>query len=373
MLPRHLLYYPSLAQLEKARARSLWTFAINAVMHDNRRERWAWSYFAQRRDARQTFKSLVGRSVYLAGPTSSEENDTLMKAARRLLPEDACFYASQLHYMRATSCLHGGFGCDGCGTVITTVRIVCVDCLSTHYVGSTLDLCDTPACTKARVTSRSDLTSPHEPTHHVLKVRTSWPIRQYGPVYAIAKKAIKKTEPVCSVLATSKIVAAEQHATATEASIVTPVNEGPLCGVCKGALSLPCWHCLYCEDDLYICNACDANGVPELPQHAANHHLLRCQEPLEEESETEQRAVAFESRLDTIEAQLNTRFGELSTRVDALSSMPTSVDELSKRMDVVSARMDTMSSRVDDVFHRMGNIELLLRELADVQAPPQEI
>jgi hypothetical protein len=76
----------------------------------------------------------------------------------------------------------------------------------------------------------------------------------------------------------------------------------PTCGKCKGSLSFPFWYyCIFCEgrfprqllypsddrrccslDHLFICNACDAEGVPDLERssgkHTEEHHLIRCLE-----------------------------------------------------------------------------------------------
>ena len=65
-------------------------------------------------------------------------------------------------------------------------------------------------------------------------------------------------------------------------------------------------------DDLYICNACDAAGVPDLIQrsgkHTEKHHLIRCLAPEKADgkaSPTEQRLTSIEGRLDGMQTQLN--------------------------------------------------------------------
>jgi hypothetical protein len=58
-------------------------------------------------------------------------------------------------------------------------------------------------------------------------------------------------------------------------------------------------------DDLYICNACDAAGVPDLirssGKHTEDHHLIRCLAPQKADGKappTEQRLTSIEGRLD---------------------------------------------------------------------------
>jgi len=83
----------------------------------------------------------------------------------------------------------------------------------------------------------------------------------------------------------------------------------PSSGKCKHSLSFPFWYCIFCKgqfltegssesppiadnpiiycklkDDLFICNACDTDGEPELmrssgPKHTEEHHLIRCLAP----------------------------------------------------------------------------------------------
>jgi len=127
----------------------------------------------------------------------------------------------------------------------------------------------------------------------------------------------------------------------------------PTCGKCDGSLSFPFWYCIFCEgqsrlryechypttslthravllDNLFICDACDSDGVPELTRsagkHTKEHHLIRCLAPNEGGAdavpETEQRLMSIESRLDGL------------------------------------------SDRIEDLTGRIGNIEQLLHKIA---------
>jgi hypothetical protein len=98
-------------------------------------------------------------------------------------------------------------------------------------------------------------------------------------------------------------------------------------------------------DDLYICNACDAAGVPDLVRssgkHTEKHHLIRCLAPQKADgkaSPTEQRLTAIEGRLDGMQTQL----------------------------DDLTGRMGDLTDRVGDLNTRMGNIEQLLHRLVKV-------
>ncbi len=95
-------------------------------------------------------------------------------------------------------------------------------------------------------------------------------------------------------------------------------------------------------DDLYICNACDAAGVPDLirssGKHTEIHHLIRCLAP----EKVDGKASPSERRLTSIEGRL--------------CGMQTQLDDL-------TGRMGDLTDRVGDLNTRMGNIEQLLQRL----------
>ena len=94
-------------------------------------------------------------------------------------------------------------------------------------------------------------------------------------------------------------------------------------------------------DDLFICDACDRAGVPDLirssGKHIEDHHLIRCQAPEEFDdpiSPTEQRLLSLESRFDGVQTHL---------------------EDLSSRMGDLAGYMKELNARI-------GNIEQLLRQ-----------
>ena len=125
----------------------------------------------------------------------------------------------------------------------------------------------------------------------------------------------------------------------------------PTCGKCNGSLSFPFWYCIFCEgqsqrikvrnclltcrpvrlDNLFICDACDAEGVPDLlrssGKHTEEHHLIRCLAPTngdDADPATEQRLTSIESRLDSMQTQ----FDELCGRIGDLTSRVGNVEQL---------------------------------------------
>jgi hypothetical protein len=64
--------------------------------------------------------------------------------------------------------------CDSCHGRIGGPRLFCLDCASkSTETYNTLDLCCAPRCIDARITHRQDLEGAHEPSHRLVKVRTT--------------------------------------------------------------------------------------------------------------------------------------------------------------------------------------------------------
>ncbi len=64
--------------------------------------------------------------------------------------------------------LNSDADCDNCRSSIYGTRVICMECDGDEC----LDLCDKPACLGAVVSTRDDITSPHMPSHNLVKVRT---------------------------------------------------------------------------------------------------------------------------------------------------------------------------------------------------------
>jgi hypothetical protein len=88
--------------------------------------------------------------------------------------------------------------------------------------------------------------------------------------------------------------------------------------------------CAALLDDLYICDACDANGVPDLKRrfgkHTEGHHLIRCLEPektdyKDKASLIEQRLTSIEDRLDGMQTKVQTQLDDLTGRMGEITAM----------------------------------------------------
>ncbi|KAH9997136.1 hypothetical protein BJV77DRAFT_986132 [Russula vinacea] len=311
ILPRYLTVYPSIKELRDNKPRALWKFAIAAVRDDIRREHWTWSYFSQRRDDRKTIVSLLVRSRWFGTPLNAEETATLREITRRLTPNDACFYDSMVEHIRAFTCVHDDADCDSCDGRIGGPRLFCLDCA----IKSTdpLDLCCAPQCV------------PHEPSHRLVKVRINVLSRNHGRAYSAACDAFERVEETCRKVA--EFCSRPNDETGPDeqrCSSVGPTSTEMPAKKDKpddaevedktardsrqdqGRLSFPFWYCIFCKDDLYICNGCDAEG------HTEDHHLIRCLAPEKNDDDdkdkgfpTEQRLTSMEGRLDGMQTQLD--------------------------------------------------------------------
>ncbi|KAH9171872.1 hypothetical protein EDB89DRAFT_2070428 [Lactarius sanguifluus] len=375
--PHYLTVYPSIKELSDNKPRALWGFAIAAVRNDVRRDRWSWSYFVQRRDDRKTVLSLVVRYCYFGEPLDNEEIERCCGAVQRLTSADACFYSSRIDHIRANTRVHENAFCDWCGGRIGGARLVCLDCdHKDTEIFQTVDLCCAQECMAARVTSREDLEAAHEPSHRLLKVRTVVLQRQYGRAHTAALAAFERVQPLCVKIAESSQQLVEKdegedagpdkenpsspeptpEETSSEPADDQPDdapddttveveddkgtsqgpkdenpqdgtqpedNDPPSCGKCQSRLSFPCWYCVYCEDNLFLCDSCDGEGVHELMRssgkHTEDHHLIRCLAPEEDDntSSTERRLISLEDRLDSMQS----RFDDLTGRIGNMEQL----------------------------------------------------
>ena len=107
-------------------------------------------------------------------------------------------------------------------------------------------------------------------------------------------------------------------------------------------------HSVYKIDDLFICNACDSEGVPDVVRssgrHTEDHHLIRCLVP----ENVEDKVLPAERRLTLIEGRL---------------------DGMQTQLDDITTRMGDLSGYVGDLTSRMGNIEHLLHRLLAAGTP----
>jgi hypothetical protein len=184
--------------------------------------------------------------------------------------------------------------CDSCGGYIGGPRLFCLDCcIKSTEVHDTLDLCCSTQCVGARVTYRQDLESAHEPSHRLVKIRTTLVSRSHGRAHTAACDAFKRVEETRRKIAEStsppdgetgpeeqkssnlEPISTEMPATSDKPDDANPPDDTkggadkgakvdgkaaqdaredqakdeslPACGKCEGRLSFPFWFCIFCE------------------------------------------------------------------------------------------------------------------------------
>ena len=180
--------------------------------------------------------------------------------------------------------------CDSCENRIGGPRLFCLDCdIKSTKSYNNLDLCSAPQYVAARVT-REDLESAHEPSHRLVKVRTTVLTRSHGRAHTMACDAFARVGETCRKIAEftsyldetglDKQKTSSFGMTATEMptklepdKVLNPPDgtkagarvEGktahyaghdqvqdmslPTCGKCKGRLSFPFWYCIFCKGE----------------------------------------------------------------------------------------------------------------------------
>ncbi|KAJ7031624.1 hypothetical protein C8F04DRAFT_1110026 [Mycena alexandri] len=356
LTPEHTCFIPAPADLEANKAKALWAFAIGAVRYDIRRSRWSWSFFKERRDTRKSFIELYVRSTKFGPPMTNEDWAEFSRLKKTLTSADSRFiYSLAQNQIRATT--DHSASCDNCEGNIGGARITCLVC-QVKDTFNTVDFCSTPGCIDNRC-KRDDMPKPHLPHHDLMKVQRVVHTRQFGETYRNAKAALKQARtffksPQAGVedaeseadtddetghapsakrlsriptLAVSiphrrptSVLLPMSAVSVAQSQVPDPVPSGPACRVCTKPVSQPCWYCVQCAEESFICWDCDLKGaeVVKFGDHDFHtHDLVRVQE-LEEERDlsVEERLGELEERFTKHEKAMDERMGRMQAAVD---------------------------------------------------------
>ena len=135
--------------------------------------------------------------------------------------------------------------CDACGTALYASRLVCLDC----DPATTLDFCDNASC-YGTVITRSDIVSPHLPTHNFMKMRKDimyW--LEIGKVFNDAKDGMEWANKLLNRVEKES----NQGTKCDELGDLGPNSDSPpsppamACLLCASHISRPCWYCVDCS------------------------------------------------------------------------------------------------------------------------------
>ena len=149
------------------------------------------------------------------------------------------------------------------------------------------------------------------------------------------------------------------------------------CACCRRAVNTPCWVCVICREsansashpyimtfcaparETFICNECDVNRLPALPNgpaptHKTSHPLIRLRDSsiAGQNASTEEKLAALQQRLVNLEQKV----------ADGLSMIDLKVEE---RMARLEAKMESRFSMFEATTEqRFDTLEALLRQVA---------
>ncbi|EJD53365.1 hypothetical protein AURDEDRAFT_180879 [Auricularia subglabra TFB-10046 SS5] len=267
------IHRPNAASLETERARAQWSLALNAVEEQVRQQLWSWSFFRQRRDNRRKFvdaykRVTAGRDADRYGrfwpDDDTDYSELLGDLIMKLRPEDANFYRyiGQRELEQETS--HLNAECDSCEAYIVGARHKCLVC-KTANPWDGIDLCIN--CTDKHVYIH-DKNLEHHPSHDILKTLRFLPLRQIVRVLRAANQGVTTAKEIFakadSYLAKAEYAANGQDGQDDAGNKGDDTDEEvliPSCFYCQQQVSRPCWYCAECENDIFLCNDCEAKQL----------------------------------------------------------------------------------------------------------------
>ncbi|KAJ7057168.1 hypothetical protein C8F01DRAFT_1257088 [Mycena amicta] len=358
--PEYACFMPAPVQLNpEAKSRALWSFAISAVRFQVRRERWFWSFFKERRDNRKRFIELHIRSgaasTQFGKPLDSDERKELSRFNKSFTTQDSRWLYSLAERQIRTMTDHS-VACDSCAGLIGGARVICLVCQNP----GTVDFDESPSCFAGRV-MRNDMQRPHLPHHDLIKLRRVLHIREFGKTFRNAREALQRARAVFKAAGIRQFDAesdtkderdqalasnpvSQLAITIPDAAALPPLSavsdavatKGPRCANCTKPCVIPCWLCVQCSEETFICWDCDAKGefgISTLLEntgrshHFHTHDLVRVQEAVEEdftlevfrahERKMEERMRRMEERTIRVEER-TMRMEEQMMRVEGL-------------------------------------------------------
>ncbi|KAK0432641.1 hypothetical protein EV421DRAFT_1719390, partial [Armillaria borealis] len=320
---------PASDESAKSHAVAQWKFAYISVRDRMRRKSLSLQLVRDKFTERRRFVDLAIRERCSAynycprRPLSEDEEQELNRLKCAICPMDSRYYYSFVDDQIARR-KYLGYGCDSCEGLILGSRLACLTCMNDSFTDTT-DLCT--SCIAASCKCRGFV---HDPSHVLLKFddivldgRLRWIIPKARSMiirikeelrYSL-KNNIKPVEKSGSFF--SSQTDNEMSTTATP----------PKCRCCDKVISLPCWVCLICKMDAYICDKCGAEKQP-LPNgtHKLGEPLLRISDaPTEEKLATlEEKFDKVDQRLAALENRVESRFTAIEAMLKEYFSSPTS-------------------------------------------------
>ncbi|KAM5542294.1 hypothetical protein V8D89_004167 [Ganoderma adspersum] len=361
-------FWPPLNDLDINKPRSLWQFATRAVLDQVRRRLLAKSRLRERLATRRRYIQLIRtdlEGLALSFTGSEERLEETKRCLLAMTPSEARFYRMVYEYRLRLAPKHFGIKCAHCRAGVTGVRVICLDCNTSR---DTLDLCDKADCLAALVgpDRRADLHSPHLPSHRLLKVRkVVHRHREFGGTYRTAHDALLRAEEALSDANTVEEPRSPGNP-CPDTRVERVVRRELSCIGCRARVSRPCWYCIECEDDTFVCPTCEASETPIKGKHKPMHGLVLCQPPREAlKAETNQSVSvslgALEAKFDEMQRAAGLRLETLENKIDGLAgrigeagSDLTGEQGFKERLDVLDGRMQKIEDMLGVLLTKLG-------------------
>ncbi|KAJ6573432.1 hypothetical protein DFH09DRAFT_916098 [Mycena vulgaris] len=320
------------AQFTENRARARWAFAIAAAVDEVQRTRMTWPYLKKRFAERKRYIELSTRHKSTLQdltpwtPLDTEETAELNRLKLELRTCDSRFYNSVADFELQQLTAYNR-NCDSCKRHIRSTRIFCIQCIDDMFY-DTIDLCS--ECIEQ--TPERD-TFVHTSSHILAKTfrrihdgEMAWLVPEARVVAARVKKVFKAASSLLSRIEGGAKVGG--HAGKTKSS-----ESEKICCCCGEPVTCPCWVCITCVPDTYICVDCDAKRATAIPDGVSPKHTLSdplvqildgepIPEPLTTDlrlSELETKMLGLDSKMAALEEKLESRFGSLEAMLQVIA------------------------------------------------------
>ncbi|KAJ7053428.1 hypothetical protein C8F01DRAFT_1064970 [Mycena amicta] len=334
---RHL-YTP--AELKANPGKARWNFALAAVRAEVQRKNCSGAYLRARNAERKRWVELtvldkkVAQNYKPATPLTAEEKDELAQLTVKIPPRDIRFYDALADFELNKTIIYHYAYCNGCSGRIYDERMACLECMKDDdwdLILHRVDMCSD--CSEKTVKWEETV---HEPRHVQVKTYRrihdgymSWMVPEGREVAKRVKKLFTEDEAVTTTAPDPEEVLTKD----IDVSAEVKATETPTCSYCEKKIALPCFVCVVCAPDAYICIECNKTHAAErskvFPQHRLSHPLVYIfdTKPMilpktpSAGDTVEVRLADMRSHMQTMEKNMGNKFEALDARLKAVEAL----------------------------------------------------
>ncbi|KAF9462351.1 hypothetical protein BDZ94DRAFT_1322722 [Collybia nuda] len=347
--PTLLRYRYTPDQFAEDPVRSRWSFACSAALHQVQEKLWSRRFFEARFEERKRFVELSTRALIVQmgltpqSPLSMVEKGELEYLRRDLNPSEARFYHALAAFEIQKLPWHPSWGCDSCERRITKCRILCIQCMS-EDLSDNIDLCAT--CVDKAPTKRAFT---HDASHPVVKVEQTLHDYELSRIVDAARILFDRIKTLIRSTESASIRVEDEHGVLSQ-------KEAELsCACCGKGVSPPCWVCVVCTRDTFICAECDSKRAPSLTEaHTFAHPLVRIRDTSIDgkAASADDMLVALEHRVLALESKM----------LDGFSTLDAKLDTRATEMEI---KLEQRLAQIESNFEtRFATLETVLRQIA---------